>query len=167
MKQKYYLNHAVQEGVFFLLLGGSLLFYSLDSYSKSFNKDWTQSPSLFPVVVSVLMGLLAIIVLAGGIREKNAQAAAAKGNTKQVLIILGMSLLYYLALAVIKMPYLAVTAFSLTFTLSTFEVATCVFLLVLMLYLGVRSKPVLIAVPVGSTVFLSIMFRTLLRVLLP
>ena len=65
------------------------------------------------------------------------------------------------------MPYLAVTVFSLTLTLSTFEVATFVFLLVMMLYLGVKNRGVLAIAPLATTVFLSIMFRTLLRVLLP
>ena len=65
------------------------------------------------------------------------------------------------------MPYLAATVFSLTLTLYTFEVETFAFLLVLMLYLGVRSRKVLLTVPLATTVFLSVMFRTLLRVLLP
>ena len=127
MKQKCLHNHSLQEGVFFLLMGGALLRYGLDSHSKSFNKDWTQSAYLFPVIVALLL----------------------------------------CALAVIRMPYLAATVFSLTLTLSTFEVATFAFLLVLMLYLGVRSRKVLLTVPLATTVFLSVMFRTLLRVLLP
>ena len=37
----------------------------------------------------------------------------------------------------------------------------------LMLYLGVRNRKVLASVPLATTVFLSILFRTMLRVLLP
>ena len=100
-------------------------------------------------------------------RAADEKQAARGGEARRVLIVLGMTLAYYLALAVIRMPYLAATVFSLTLTLSTFEVATFAFLLVLMLYLGVRSRKVLLTVPLATTVFLSVMFRTLLRVLLP
>ena len=168
MKQKRFLNHAMQEGIFLLLLGGWLLWYGLDAYSKSFNKDWTQSPSLFPVVVALLLAYFGVLIFAQGMREKNAAAEASKGgHALQVLALLGMSLLYYLALSVIRLPYMGVTVFSMTLTFSTFEAATIVFLLAMMLYLGVRSKRVLACVPVGATAFLSVMFRTLLRVLLP
>lgn len=164
MKKRTF-NHAMQEGVFFLLLGGGLLWYSLDAYDKSYIKDWAQSPSLFPALVSGLLMLFGVIILRQGLRERDGQAEKKAVGT--VLIMLGMSLAYYLALAVIDMPYLALHAFSLTFTVSTFEVATVVFLAAMMAYLGVRSKRVLVFVPIGTSIFLSIMFRTLLRVLLP
>ena len=167
MKQKCLHNHSLQEGVLFLLLGGALLRYGLDSHSKSFNKDWTQSAYLFPVIVALLLGALAVMLLVQGVRAADEKQAARCGEARRVLIVLGMTLAYYLALAVIRMPYLAATVFSLTLTLSTFEVATFAFLLVLMLYLGVRSRKVLLTVPLATTVFLSVMFRTLLRVLLP
>ena len=167
MKQKCLHNHSLQEGVLFLLLGGALLRYGLDSHSKSFNKDWTQSAYLFPVIVALLLGALAVMLQVQGVREADEKQAARGGEARRVLIVLGMTLAYYLALAVIRMPYLAATVFSLTLTLSTFEVATFAFLLVLMLYLGVRSRKVLLTVPLATTVFLSVMFRTLLRVLLP
>ena len=66
MKQKALQNHALQEGIFFLLMGGALLFYGLDSHSKSFNKDWTQSAYLFPVIVALLLGALAVMLLVQG-----------------------------------------------------------------------------------------------------
>ena len=168
MKHKRILNHAMQEGLAFLLLAGWLLWYSLNAYKTSYIKDWTQSPSLFPVLISALLALFGVIILRQGIRERSEETAPAKGgNALQVLILLGLSLAYYLALSVIDLPYMAMTIGTLTFTLSTFEVSTAVFLLVMMFYLGVRSKPVLILVPIGSSAFLSVMFRTLLRVLLP
>ena len=89
------------------------------------------------------------------------------GQALQVLVLLGMSLAYYFALSALEMPYLAVTLGSMTLALSVFEVATVVFLAAMMLYLGVRNKAVLVFVPIGASAFLSIMFRTLLRVLLP
>ena len=164
--KKRILNSAMQEGLALLLLGGWLLFYGLEAYSKSYIKDWAQSPSLFPVIVSGLLMLFGVIILRQGLRERGAAAGKA-GHTGQVLVLLLMSLAYYLALSVIRLPYLGVTIASLTFAFSTFEAATIVFLAAMMAYLGVRSKRVLVLVPVCSSLFLSVMFRTLLRVLLP
>lgn len=166
MKKKCVLNHGMQEGLLLFLLGGWLLWYSLDAYRNSYIKDWTQSPSLFPVIVACLLGLFGVIIFRQGIRARDAETKKG-GHVLPVAVLLGMSLVYYLALAVIDMPYLAVTVGSLTLALSVFEVATVVFLAAMMLYLGVRNKAVLVLVPIGTSVFLSIMFRTLLRVLLP
>ena len=167
MKQKTLQNHALQEGMLFLLLGGALLHYGLDSHSNSFNKDWTQSAYLFPVIVALLLCALAVMLLVQCVRQVNEQRRAAGGESRRVLAVLALTLLYYVALAVVRLPYLAVTVFSLTLTLSTFEVATFVFLLVMMLYLGVKNRKVLAIAPLATTAFLSVMFRTLLRVLLP
>ena len=147
MKKKCVLNHAMQEGLLLLLLGGWLLWYSLDAYQHSYIKDWSQSPSLFPVIVSCLLGLFGVIIFSQGMGVRN-EAEETPHNTLQVVVLLGMTLAYYLALSV-------------------FEVATAVFLAAMMAYLGVRSKAVLLFVPVGTSAFLSVMFRTLLRVLLP
>ena len=166
MKKKCRLNHGMQEGLLLLLLGGWLLWYGLDAYQYSYIKDWAQSPSLFPVIIACLLGLFGVILFVQGIKEKETENKKA-GNALQVVVLLGMSLAYYLALSVIELPYLALAIGSLTFTLSVFELATVVFLAVMMFYLGVRNKWVLVFVPIGASVFLSIMFRTLLRVLLP
>ena len=166
MKKKCCLNHAMQEGILLLLLGGWLLWYGLDAYQHSYIKDWAQSPSLFPVIIACLLGLFGVIIFMQG-RKVTAEASKKGGKVLPVAVLLGMSLLYYLALAVVDMPYLALTLGSLTFALSIFEVATVVFLAAMMFYLEVRNKAVLVFVPIGTSVFLSIMFRTLLRVLLP
>ena len=166
MKKKCGLNHAMQEGLLLLVLGGWLLWYSIDAYQHSYIKDWLQSPSLFPALVSCLLGLFGVILFSQGLTQKE-EAKGNAGNWLQVVILLGMSLAYYFALSVLKMPYLAVTIGSLTLALSVFEVTTVVFLAAMMLYLGVRSKAVLVFVPIGASAFLSLMFRTLLRVLLP
>lgn len=167
MKKKFQFNTAMQEGVFFLLVSGWLVYYSLDAYNKSFNKDWAQSPSLFPLAVALMLGLLAVLLLTEGVRKAPEETQKGKGQTVQVLVLLGMIALYYAALCYVKLPYIGVTVAGMTLSLSTFELATAVFLLGMMLYLGVRGKAVLCAVPIGATAFLSIMFRTLLRVLLP
>ncbi len=170
MKTQWHLNHAIQEGIFFILLSGVLFWYGIDSYSKSFNKDWSQSPYLFPVLVAVLMALLAISLLCQGIKEKPAAEAgpgAPAHQTGAVLVVLGLSLIYYLALAMLKIPYITIGIFSWSLTISNFEVVTVVFLFAMMFYLGVRKIPVLILVPLGTSLFLSVTFRTMLHVLLP
>lgn len=179
MKQRLIRNHAVQEGILFLLLGGALLWHGLDEQSRAFNKDWSQSPYLFPVLVAVLIGALAFSLLYQGISavRKSADAAAEQSGVRssaapakqtiQVLVVLGMSLLYYLALAVLKIPYITFGILSWSLTVSNFEVCTLLFLLALMLYLGVRKVPVLAAVPLCTTLFLSVAFRAMLHVLLP
>ena len=166
MKQKRYLVPAVQEGTLILLLGGWLMWYSVDAYNHSYIKDWAQSPSLFPLVVAGLLALLGVVILGQGLKEE-APASGQGGRVREVILLLGMSLAYYLALSVIRLPYLAVTLGTLSFAFSTFELATVVFLAAMMFYLGVRSRPVLIALPLGMTAFLSVMFRTLLHVMLP
>ena len=57
--------------------------------------------------------------------------------------------------------------FSFMYTFSTFEVVTVPFLASMMAFMGVRKVRVLVLVPLGTTLFLSIAFRTLLHVLLP
>lgn len=182
MRQKSFWNHTVQEGIFFLLLGGALLWHGLENHSKAFIKDWSQSPYLFPVLVAVLLGALAVSLLCQGARaasvtDRAADAAASAASapdiarprrqTVQVLVVLAMSLGYYLALAMLKIPYITFGILSWSLTVSNFEVCTLVFLAAMMLYLGVRRARVLIAVPVGTTLFLSVAFRAMLHVLLP
>ena len=166
MKKKCGLNHAMQEGLLLLVLGGWLLWYSLDAYQHSYIKDWAQSPSLFPVIVACLLGLFGVIIFRQGIVEKT-QEKQQDGQMLQVFVLLGMSLAYYFALSMIELPYMALTIGSLTVALSVFEVATVVFLAAMMAYLGVRNKRALLFVPIGASAFLSVLFRTLLRVLLP
>ena len=125
MKKKWGFNHGMQEGALLFLLGGWLLWYSLDAYQHSYIKDWLQSPSLFPVVVSCLLGLFGVIIFTQGIKAGETETQKG-GNTVQVLVLLGMSLAYYLALSVIDLPYMALTIGSLTFALSVFELAPVV-----------------------------------------
>lgn len=164
-------NHSIQEGIFFLLLSACLFWYGMDSYSSSFNKDWSQSPYLFPVLVSLLMAALAASLLYQGMRQKKDGAGDGEGSAKkctvQVLVILGITVLYYIALAVLKIPYITFGILAWSLTISNFEIVTVVFLFAMMLYLGVRKLPVLILVPVGTSLFLSVTFRAMLHVLLP
>lgn len=170
MKQNLLKVHAIQEGLFFLFLGGALLWYGLEKHFGGFNHDWSQSPYLFPVMVAVLLGALAMSLLYQGLHVAGNISTAADSPVQQsirVAIVLAMSVVYYFLLAVLKIPYITFGIFTWSFTISNFEVVTLLFLIALMLYLGVRRLSVLASVPLGVTLFLSITFRAMLHVLLP
>lgn len=165
-------NHNLQEGLLFLLISGCLLYYGFNSRNHSFNKAWSQSPFLFPVIVAVLLGVLAISLLSQGVlalraNEDGPIKPAAPGRPLTVLVVLLLTLAYYAALALIHMPYLGTSFGTFTLALSTFEVATIVFLFLLLFYLGVRKGLVLIILPLATTLCISVLFRSFLHVLLP
>lgn len=166
-------NKNLQEGLFFLILSSALLWYSLDSYNKAFNKDLAQSPYLFPGLVSLIFVALAFSLIYQGVKQWSANADSEQGKTlngkgfRQVIIILAISLLYYLAMAILKIPYITFGILTYSLTISNFEVVTMVFLIVMMLYLGVRKVRILVFLPLFITLFLSIAFRAMLHVLLP
>ncbi len=214
MKNKEKINHSIQEGIFFFLAGAALLGYAVTSYEKAFNKNWSQSPYLFPMMVAAVFLFLAACLIkegtaqwktgagdgsgkkqrgeagrretAGGEAERREAASGEAecreavsgetgsgkpvreaGNWKGIGIVLLLCIVYYGALFYVKMPYINVGIFTFFFTFSTFEVATWLFLIVMMAYMGVRKPLILAAVPLGFTLFLSIAFRTMLNVLLP
>ncbi len=173
MKKK--IHSLIIEGILFCGGGLGLLSYSLVSYGKAFNKDWAQSPYLFPLIVGLaLMGLSAWLIGEGVLAMKREQAegtspkkAPSGARFRWVLIAMLLCAAYYLALAELKVPYITIGIFSFLYTFSTFEVVTVVFLVAMMIFMGVRKPLVLVLVPIGTTLFLSIAFRTLLHVLLP
>lgn len=209
MKNKGKINHSVQEGIFFLLVGAALLGYAVTSYEKAFNKNWSQSPYLFPMMVAAVFLFLAVCLIKEGTaqwktgagdgsrKKQRGEAVSGEagrreavsgeaerretvsgetgrgkpvreaGNWKGIGIVLLLCIVYYGALFYVKMPYINVGIFTFFFTFSTFEVATWLFLIVMMAYMGVRKPLILAAVPLGFTLFLSIAFRTMLNVLLP
>lgn len=181
-----------------------LLSYSLTSYNKAFNKEWGQSPYLFPLLVAAALIGLSVWLTAEGVRamkkpgevekplpeeaqpeETQPEAVQAQADQKTalpagsaavvsrsakirgVVITLVLCVLYYMALAFLKIPYITVGILSFQYTFSTFEVVTLVFLGAMMGYMGVRKSLILTLVPLATTLFLSIAFRTLLHVLLP
>lgn len=185
MKNK--VSSLIAEGILFCGSGILLLSYSLMSYAKSFNKAWSQSPYLFPALVGAALTGLSVWIMGQGILEMKRAAvqvadgsadgkAAAKatGNGAKsrnkllsVLIVLILCVLYYVVLGEVSIPRVTIGILSLSITISIFEVATVVFLIAMMAFMGVRKVPVLILVPIGTSLFLSIAFRTCLHVMLP
>lgn len=185
MKTK--IHSLIIEGIIFCGSGLLLLSYSLISYNKAFNKEWGQSPYLFPLIVALaLIGLSVWLMCEGAKAMKRPEGSGnpvrardeEKGNSGETAVLpsvkirgvvttLVLCALYYAALAFLKIPYITVGILSFQYTFSTFEVVTLVFLGAMMAYMGVRKPLLLTLVPVGTTLFLSIAFRTLLHVLLP
>ena len=173
MNNQKKINKTIYEGVFFMIIGVSLIIYSLISYSKSFNKDWSQSPYAFPILVAIFICMLSMSLLTEGLKQykepgdNSKDKNVAKPNVKGVIVILSLSAIYYIALAIVNMPMITLTILSLSISFSTFEIATIIFLFALLYYLKVKKNVLLIFVPIFTTIFLSIAFRTLLHVLLP
>lgn len=192
MKTK--IHSLIIEGIVFCGSGLGLLSYSLSSFGKAFNKSWAQSPYLFPLIVSFALIVLSVCLIGEGLRASGKSGTAPDQNQgkgsegspvpqktgqapqtavpptdkiRGVVVVMAICVLYYAALAYLKIPYITVGILSFQYTFSTFEVVTLVFLGAMMRYMGVRKPAVLILVPVGTTLFLSIAFRALLHVLLP
>ena len=175
MKNK--IHSLIVEGIVFCGSGLVLLSYSLSSYAKGFNKSWVQSPYLFPLIVALAMIGLSLWIVGEGVTAMKKEAAvpndrkvskAEKTEKRRwVVIALILCVLYYAALAFVNVPYVTIGFLSFAYTFSTFEVVTIVFLIAMMIFMGVRKIPVLVFVPIGTTLFLSLAFRTFLHVLLP
>lgn len=161
-------NHALQEALILLILCGLLVWYSLDGQAHAYNKKWGESAYLFPVIIGGLLGILGLFRLGSGLAKKQEQASAkVPGGAVRVLCLLGISLVYYAALSLIRLPYMAVSLGDVTLRFSTFEAATLLFIAALMGYLGVRKPLLLTLVPLCATLFLSVLFRSMLHVILP
>lgn len=175
MKNK--IHSLIVEGIVFCGSGLVLLSYSLSSYAKGFNKSWAQSPYLFPLIVALAMIGLSLWIVGEGVTAMKKEAAvpndrkvskAEKTEKRRwVVIALILCVLYYAALAFVNVPYVTIGILSFAYTFSIFEVVTIVFLIAMMIFMGVRKIPVLVFVPIGTTLFLSLAFRTFLHVLLP
>lgn len=168
---KHKINSSIIEGLIFCGSGILLLSYSLTSYNKAFNKNWAQSPYLFPLIVAVAMIGLSLWIIGEGIQALKKEQPKKKEPSGEkihwVAIALILCTLYYAALALLKIPYITIGIFSFMYTFSTFEVVTIVFLIAMMVFMGMRKPMVLAFVPLGTTIFLSLAFRTFLHVLLP
>lgn len=171
------INSLIVEGIVFCGSGLALLSYSLISYQKAFNKVWAQSPYLFPLFVAIAMIGLSLWIMGEGIRKMRKETAAniqspkaAKESGEKIRWVttaVVICLIYYTALATFKIPYVTIGIVSFMYTFSTFEVVTVVFLIAMMVFMGVRKPVILALVPFGTTLFLSLTFRTFLHVLLP
>ena len=170
MKNK--VSSLIAEGILFCGSGILLLSYSLISYAKAFNKSWSQSPYLFPALVGAALIGLSIWIMGQGVlamkRAGNGITLKEKTDSKgKMARVLGVLVLYYLVLGAVSIPRVTIGILSFSITISIFEVATVIFLIAMMWFMKVRKVAVLVLVPIGTSLFLSIAFRTCLHVMLP
>ena len=86
---------------------------------------------------------------------------------KSVIVVLVLSVLYYLFLSWHPIPFITIGFVKFTITIANFEIATLLYLFSMLFYLGVRKIPVLLLVPILTPILLSVTFRTMLHVMLP
>ena len=143
-------RRSVQDGLFVLAAGIALLIYSLYEMTHARVKaSWIMSPYLFPSVLGGLGTLLGMILLTGALRKAR-EDAPAPVRMRDMLVILGLSVLYNLALTPLG-----------------FIAATLLYLLVACALFGVRRPQVLLPVSILTPLALYLIFKIGLGVRLP
>ena len=159
----------LKDGIFFFVLGIALAVYSVVGYNHSFNKDISQSPYLFPFVISVFFVILSCSLMYQGIKLTMPEESdtTKSFDFKSVIVVLVLSVLYYLFLSWHPIPFITIGFVKFTITIANFEIATLLYLFSMLFYLGIRKIPVLLLVPILTPILLSVTFRTMLHVMLP
>jgi len=153
----YIKNKSVQDSIVVLGLGLALGIFSIYSFFHSKVKaEWIMSPYLFPMLIAVFAIAMAYCLFMEGKHQVDAERAgtpAVKGDPiklKSVVIVVGLSILYYVLMRVI-----------------TFIPATVLFLAALMWFMGERRWKVLIPVAVLAPLVIYALFALGLNVRLP
>lgn len=157
-ERQYLSNSKIKESIFFIAIAVIIFLYSLASHYTTKNLQWSLSPYLFPLLVSVFMILISISLFAEGIkdeklREKEETDKIEKKDKvywKEVLFTIFISAVYYFAMDIIG-----------------FIVSTILFLLILFAFLGERRKWLITIISVSTTAIIYFIFGVLLHVMLP
>ena len=153
----YIKNKSVQDSIVVLGLGLALGIFSIYSFFHSKVKaEWIMSPYLFPMLIAVFAIAMAYCLFMEGKHQVDAERAgtpAVKGDSiklKSVVIVVGLSILYYVLMRVI-----------------TFIPATVLFLAALMWFMGERRWKILVLVAVLAPLVIYALFALGLNVRLP
>ena len=153
----YIKNKSVQDSVVVLGLGLALGIFSIYSFFHSKVKaEWIMSPYLFPMLIALFAIAMAYCLFMEGKHQVDAERAGAPVakrdsiKLKSVVIVVGLSILYYVLMRVI-----------------TFIPATVLFLAALMWFMGERRWKVLIPVAVLAPLVIYALFALGLNVRLP
>lgn len=154
-KKELLKNSDCQESIFVGLCSLALLIYSIYHHFYDQNtSEWKTSPYLFPTLVSAFGILLAFSLLADALHAlRTAKKVTEPTGLKQVrsvLVLIGMSVVYYVLLPII-----------------TFIPATLMFLLALFIYLGERTWWKLLLLSGITTGAIYVLFGIFLNVRLP
>jgi len=133
-------------GISILLLGS--LFYALTFDFPQLNAN-DPGPAFMPRIYCGLLILFGLIIFIQGILDKSKKEE--KENTfRYAFASMGIVLLY-----IIVMPFIG------------FNISTFFLVLILLLFSKVRSKVILISIPIGTVLFIFIIFEKLLKVSIP
>ena len=171
MKNK--IHSLIVEGIVFCGSGLVLLSYSLHPTQRDLTRAGRSPRYLFPLIVALAMIGLSLWIVGEGVtamkkkkprfrmtrrcqKQKNRKAALGRDRADPLCALLCSTCFY-------KSSVCDHRNFIFAYTFSTFEVVTIVFLITMMIFMGVRKIPVLVFVPIGTTLFLSLAFRTFLR----
>ena len=153
----YIKNKSVQDSVVVLGLGLALGIFSIYSFFHSKVKaEWIMSPYLFPMLIALFAIAMAYCLFMEGKHQVDAERAGAPVAKRDsiklnsVVIVVGLSILYYVLMRVI-----------------TFIPATVLFLAALMWFMGERRWKVLIPVAVLAPLVIYALFALGLNVRLP
>ena len=153
----YIKNKSVQDSVVVLGLGLALGIFSIYSFFHSKVKaEWIMSPYLFPMLIALFAIAMAYCLFMEGKHQVDAERAGAPVanrdsiKLKSVVIVVGLSVIYYVLMRVI-----------------TFIPATVLFLAALMWFMGERRWKVLVPVAVLAPLVIYALFALGLNVRLP
>ena len=137
------------EGCLILLAGAALGWHALNRHAQLARVDWALSPYLFPLLVSMGLFILGILLMQEGMKPQH-QSTKQPLHWPTVVMTIGCALCYFLL-----MPFLG------------FALATALFLLAMLLFLGERRVLMLILLPLVFSAVLYTLFGKLLHVMLP
>ncbi|MDD2446507.1 MAG: tripartite tricarboxylate transporter TctB family protein [Tissierellia bacterium] len=157
-KRQYLSNSKVKESLLFITIAIVILLYSLINHYTTKDLQWGLSPYLFPLLVSVFMISISISLFVEGIKDEklrkkeeiNKVEKKEKVYWKEVIFVIFISLVYYLAMDIIG-----------------FIFSTTLFLVILFVFLGERRKWILVLISLSTTAIIYFIFSVLLHVMLP
>ena len=140
-------NSKIQDGLFLIVLSGLIIKESV-SYHKF--GSWVLSPALIPIGVSCVLIFLALALMLSAIRDDDEKSTFTLAALKNPALVLALTVLYLILLPSIH-----------------FLLATCAYLVLMMLILGERKPLTIGMISVGIPLLLYGLFDLLLHVRLP
>lgn len=155
-RRQYLSNTKVKESLFFAVLALILLVYSLVNHYSTKGLQWSLSPYLFPLLVSVFIIIISVSLFSEGIKDVKSKVKGTEDKVEgkvhwdKVLFTIFISIVYYIAMDLIG-----------------FIISTILFLVILFIYLGEKRKWLIALIAVSTTAIIYFMFGVLLHVMLP
>lgn len=152
-KEHFLSNRNIKDSLFFSMLSIAMVIYSLKNHYSVAGLEWKMSPYLFPFLISIFIGILAITLFIEGLKEDKSLDEDTKETEvkwKDVISTIIISVIYYIVLRKIG-----------------FIISTILFLMALFIYLGEKRIWLISLISIVSTLAIYIIFGVLLHVMLP